>query len=139
MAKPSTTGWQEKALVAATREELILRLRKCQLVVQGNIRRRLNVGNASGKHPSKEGESPRKVTARLQRSIVTGEIRTEGDVLIAPIGSNDNIGKVRRLELGFKGVDAAGRNINQGPRPYLRPGLADSLATCAKLLGARRR
>lgn len=31
-----------------------------------------------------------------------------------------------RLEFGFVGVDRAGRNINQGPRPYFRPVMAEN-------------
>ena len=31
-----------------------------------------------------------------------------------------------RLEFGFVGVDKAGRNINQGPRPYFRPVMAEN-------------
>jgi hypothetical protein len=33
---------------------------------------------------------------------------------------------VRRLEFGFVGIDAAGRNINQEPRPAMRPALRES-------------
>ncbi len=31
-----------------------------------------------------------------------------------------------RLEFGFVGVDRAGRNINQGPRPYFRPVMSEN-------------
>jgi hypothetical protein len=136
MAK-NTDGWKANVFVEIAAAALMPKLIKAQVVVQGNIRRRLNISNNKGANPSAEGESPHKGTGRLQKSIVIGPIRKEGHLLIAPVGSNDLLGKVRRLEFGFKGTDSAGRNINQGPRPYLRPGLTESYPAIKKILGLK--
>ena len=38
------------------------------------------------------------------------------------------------LELGFRGTDARGHNVNQGPRPYLRPSVTENEAAIKQIL-----
>lgn len=70
-----------------------------------------------GMAPSMPGEPPKKVTGRLADSI-TGRTEVNGDGVVGLVGTN--VEYARRLELGFVGTDAAGRSVNQQPRPYLR-------------------
>lgn len=118
---------------ALDREES--RMKLAVQVVIGNVKRLLNRSNRSGKHPSAPGEPPRKVFGRLQGSIVGKTERTR-DSVIGIVGSN--LKSARRLELGFVGRDVLGRVIDQKPRPYLRPGLAQSLDKVRRILGAKK-
>lgn len=101
----------------------------------------LNIGGGSLHAPSNEGEPPHKQTARLFNSIapgapesLSGVERTDTKV-IGTVGTD--VVYARRLELGFVGIDAAGRNVHQGPRPYLRPGWAGAKTDVKKILGAK--
>jgi hypothetical protein len=69
-------------------------------------------GNARGR------PGPRAVTGDFNRSIV-GEVEGGGSVINGQIGTN--AAQARRLEYGFYGTDALGRNYNQPPYPYLGP------------------
>lgn len=101
-------------------------------VVVANVKRLLNRGNPTGKNPSKPGEPPKKVSAQLQGSI-TGIVERDGDQVLGAVGTN--LKKARRLEFGFVGRDSAGRVIDQGERPFLRPGLRNSIDKVKKILG----
>lgn len=71
---------------------------------------------------SPEGGPPGVVTGSLRRSV-THKPNDTADEVSEKIGANMEY--ARRLELGFAGTDKAGRNINQGPRPSLRPAVYD--------------
>lgn len=133
MAKSNT--WQPRIVIDAALKESEVRMRQATQVVVGNVKRLINRGNPTGKNPSKPGEPPKKVTARLFNSITDEVIRTE-DQVIGAVGTNVEYG--RRLELGFTGTDSAGRIVDQEPRPYLRPGLSMSQGKVAKILGAKK-
>lgn len=124
--------------------------RACPIVVR-NIKTRLNVRasrrdkklkftSKTGKvvyrtvkgGASEPGESPRKVTGRLYDSIYF-RVERQGNQMVGIIYSNDK--KARRLEYGFVGRDSLGRVYDQKPRPFMRPGLAESLEAVKKILG----
>jgi hypothetical protein len=63
---------------------------------------------------------PRALTGDLRRSINRRTTKLAHTSMVE-IGTDAPQG--RRLELGFVGVDAAGRHIDQRPYPYLRPAL----------------
>ena len=121
-------------MIDAALNESEKRMRQATQVVVGNVKRLINRGNPKGDNPSKPGEPPKKVTARLFNSITDEVIRTE-DQVIGAVGTN--VEYARRLELGFTGTDAAGRIVDQEPRPYLRPGLEMSNGKVKKILGAK--
>jgi hypothetical protein len=125
--------WNAGKVIAKTEDEMLTRVRRAQLFLQGEIKRSINRGNASGKNPSAPGEPPKKVSNRLFSSIAAPAPTIEGGVITGPVGTN--VEYARRLELGFVGTDSAGRNINQAPRPFLRPALANNLARLRKILG----
>lgn len=111
------------------------RLRHTAQLIEGETIRSISVGQpvrrTKGGHlvgldPSAEGQPPHVLLGRLRQSITHLILRETGRV-IARIGTN--VEYARRLELGFIGTDARGRNIHQGPRPYLRPALEQYLKT----------
>jgi len=128
------TKWYQDKIVQAALNVQEQRMNLAVQVVVGHVKRMINRGNPTGKNPSAPGEPPKKVTARLFNSIV-GIVFRERNQVIGGVGTN--VIYARRLEQGFVGTDKAGRNIDQAPRPYLRPGLSQSLTRVKRLLGAR--
>lgn len=102
--------------------------------VKGEVQKSINRGNADGSSPSRPGEPPKKVSGRLFQSIATDKIEGISQI-VGVIGTNDE--KAPRLELGFVGTDAQGRNISQAPRPFLRPGLDNSASAVERILALR--
>lgn len=127
-------SWTPGPVIAGTESEMTRRIMKCQQLVKADIKRSINVGNRDGKHPSAPGTPPRKVSSQLFQSIaapapekVKGEIR-------GLVGSNKEY--ARRLEKGFVGTDARGRNVNQAPRPYIIPAFYRNIREIAAILSA---
>lgn len=83
--------------------------RRYGLLVQTQAR-----ANASGR------PGPRAITGHHRRSITSKTTVTPAAVE-AIIGPTSPQG--RRLELGFVGVDSAGRHYHQPPFPYLQPAM----------------
>lgn len=77
---------------------------------------------SKGQPPSEPGEPWHVLTGR-SRASMTNQIEVGAREIIGRVGSN--VEYVRRLELGFVGTDAAGRNISQAPRPAMRPALLE--------------
>jgi phage gpG-like protein len=86
--------------------------------------RRTKRGYLVGLNPSAEGEPPHVLYSRLYDSIVS-EVKREAHRIVAKIGTN--VKYAHRLEMGFVGQDSLGRNVHQGPRPFLRPALDKEL------------
>jgi hypothetical protein len=110
---------------------MIVKMNRAVLVVQRAVKEKINVGGTAA-FPSMEGEPPHKVSTRLFQSIVT-KVYTAGSLVIGLVGSK--VIYARRLELGFVGTDRAGRNVQQGPRPYLRPAFRESSEAVKRELG----
>lgn len=115
---PKITKWDPNGIINAALDITERRMNEAVVVVQTDIKVSLNIGNPGGKTPSAPGEPPRKVTARLFNSIF-GKVIRQGSQILGVVGTNVIYG--RRLELGFVGKDSAGRQINQAPRPFIRP------------------
>lgn len=83
-------------------------------VINNDIKERV-----TGPSPSAEGDAPGLITGTYRRAF---QIKP-GPIL--PGRASSDIGndqpQAMRLEFGFVGTDSAGRNINQGPRPHMRP------------------
>lgn len=73
-----------------------------------------------GQPPSKAGKPPHRLTGELIQSIKHATENT-GQKVISRVGSG--LPYAARLELGFTGKDARGRNISEAPRPFLRPAI----------------
>lgn len=115
---PKITKWDPNGIINAALEITERRMNEAVVLVQADIKLSLNVGNPGGKNPSAPGQPPRKVTARLFNSIF-GKVVRQGNQILGVVGTNVIYG--RRLELGFVGKDSAGHQINQAPRPFIRP------------------
>ena len=109
------------------------RLTRTAQLIEGEVVRSISVGQAvrrtkggylRGLGPSVEGQPPHALSGRLRQSISHAILR-ETMRVIARIGTN--VRYAARLERGFIGTDSRGRNIHQGPRPFLRPALENNL------------
>lgn len=107
-----------------TKAAIIAETRSKQLISRGQPTKRDASGRRVGLDPSKPGEPPKVITGAL-RSNVSHEVKATRRQVTAAIGVRKGAADkyARRLELGFVGTDKAGRNVNQPPRPYLRPGI----------------
>jgi hypothetical protein len=83
-------------------------------------------GTRKAAHPtrptSRTGQTERSIAGKVysnQRTLVKGRVSPDN-------GLGTPLAHARRLELGYYGVDKAGRLYNQAPRPYLRTGLMKS-------------
>lgn len=118
-------------------------MKRAMLVLQGDVQRRISRGQpvrrTSGGHlvgldPSAPGESPKVVSGRLRTSIAN-DVDVGLSEVVGRVGSN--VRYARRLELGFFGTDARGRNVNQEERPYLRPALKEQLSRLLKIIARK--
>jgi len=123
--------WFNKKIIGATKDEMRPRVMMATIFVRDQIKRSINISNHDGSSPSLEGEPPHKVTGDLQRSIAS-EVVDEGEEIVGRVGTNSPYAP--RLEYGFRGTDSKGRSIQQGPRPFIRPGFNNNLAIIKRIL-----
>ena len=71
-------------------------------------------------------------TGTLRRSLHT-EVEASGGKAEASVGTD--VIYAARLEFGFQGKDALGREYHQPPRPYLRPALDENMDAAAQEIG----
>jgi hypothetical protein len=116
--------WNPAPVEAAVLANLRARQDRAGVIIRDTIKRKLNVGNPTGRYPSAPGEPPRKVSARLYGSI-TAVVVVDRGLVITMVGTN--VEYARRLELGFSRADSKGRVYDQAPRPFMRPGLTEAL------------
>lgn len=128
---PVRFEWNGAEVAERLRTRLSRNMAQATLHVKGEVQKSINRGNADGDDPSLPGEPPKKVTGRLFQSIAT-DVAQRGGSLIGRIGTN--VEYAPRLELGFVGTDSRGRNVNQAPRPFLRPALKSSTAIITRIL-----
>lgn len=103
--------------------------RKYGLLAQTHVRANMSGRTGVIFHPEggedagPPGEiGPRAITGDLRRSV-TQSTEVRGGWVHAQVGTNDPA--ARRLELGFVGVDALGRHVDQPPYPAWRPAFDD--------------
>jgi hypothetical protein len=134
----------EKNLRNFGRDALRKGMTRAMLVLQGQVQRKLSVGQpvrrtSSGRQvgldPSLPGQPPRVVSGNLRKSI-TNSVAVDQKGVVGKVGTNVPYG--RRLELGFFGVDKAGRNYSQEARPYLRPALKENFRRLVDIITGRR-
>ena len=103
-------------------KELRRRMLKIAIELEGYVKKTLSTSNLKGTNPSKAGEAPHAGTGNLRNSI-THQVKKDGKDVVAIYGSMKGpaTAYAKRLELGFVGVDSAGRRYNMEPRPFLRP------------------
>jgi hypothetical protein len=136
-------SWTPENVINATAQQLERGMTLGMLAVHATVVKKLSIGQPVtrtksgrlvGLGPSTPPDPPHVLTGRLRQSIAWEVERTETAV-IGRVGTN--VVYARRLELGFVGTDAAGRNINQAPRPYLRPSLEENRTEILRRLGAK--
>lgn len=125
------TVWRASDVIASTRTKLIPAMARGAITVEDQAKRLLNRpqptrtvrGRQYGLDPSAPGDPPKRVSSRLIKSVTHDKPTIEGGDVVVRVGTNVVYG--RRLELGYSGTDAKGRNIHQAPRPWLRRALAE--------------
>jgi hypothetical protein len=131
-ARRQKLEWYDREVMRVTGAHVTSGMKKAVELVASDARQRVNRGQPTrrsksgrryGLDPSKEGEPPKVVSSMLKKSI-RGRVKRMRNLVRGAIGSA--LVYARRLELGFVGVDTAGRTINQGPRPYLRPSVIEN-------------
>lgn len=128
------TYWNATPILDQTETTVFIRVDRAMTFVRDQAKRSINRGNADGKHPSREGQPPKKVSALLFLSVAKA-VWIDGRTIYGAVGTNLIYG--RRLELGFVGVDSLGRKISQGPRPWLRPALINNAGAVRRILGIK--
>lgn len=129
-----TLEWNGDDVEREIRARVSRNMDMATLYLKGQVQRSINRGNATGADPSKPGEPPKKVSARLFQSIATDKRESPMEIT-GLVGTN--VEYARRLELGFVGTDSAGRTIDQAPRPFLRPALTASLTAIGRVLARK--
>jgi phage gpG-like protein len=119
-------------------------MKRAAYFVEGEVKQSLAIGQEIewrtskkgkrypvGKDPSKPPDPPHTLLGRLKQSIAN----------VVNIGHRDikgyvgtNVEYARRLELGYVGRDARGKQINQEPRPYLRKAIWENGPKIVKLI-----
>lgn len=140
------------ALEAATDALLLQNIKQAAAFVEGRVKESLSVRNEPrrrtkprkeggvsrmvGLNPSAEGEPPRVMEGVLRASITHAVTVTSTEVsgYVGVMKDSQANKYARRLELGMHGTDSLGRNVNQGERPYLRPGVADNKDAIMKII-----
>lgn len=134
--------WHGDKIKADVAERLAGNMRLAVVFLQGEVRKSINRGQRTrvsgrsviGLDPSAPGEPPKRLTGRLIQSIAT-KVTKSRTMIKGTYGSN--LAYARRLELGFAGTDAAGRNVRQAPRPYLRAAFVKNKKTVARILSGQ--
>lgn len=125
------------ALEKATDALLLQNMKAAGAFVEGVVKQKISVrneprrrvgGRMVGMNPSKEGEPPKVMEGVLRANVAHAVTVTSTEVsaYVGIQGGGQADKYARRLELGFHGKDSAGRNVNQGPRPYLRPSVSEN-------------
>jgi hypothetical protein len=139
-------SWRAAEVTGLTARELERRMARVGALIETDSKRlagrsqervRTKSGRFRGLAPSLPGEPPKIVSGVLRNSIAHQVIPFDGSVVRAILFVLRNVKYARRLELGFQGVDSAGRNVSQAPRPFLRPTILRNHARIRAILGAR--
>lgn len=135
-----TVEWKGDEMERALRARLSRNMKQVTSYVRGEVRKAVNrsqpfrrtaKGDLVGLDPSAPGEPPKKLSSILADSLATDQRESPLEIT-GVVGTNVDYAK--RLEYGFTGTDSAGRNVDQAPRPFLRPGLADNLPAIRAIL-----
>jgi hypothetical protein len=118
----------ERAVAAALergmlRAMTVVRDAAVRLISTGQPIRRSASGRLVGLDPSREGDPPHVLSGRLRLSLRARAGRV-GNRIEGRMGTD--VVYARRLEYGFTGTDSLGRNVRQGPRPFLRRALLEN-------------
>ncbi|MBO0863450.1 MAG: hypothetical protein J2P16_00050 [Mycobacterium sp.] len=114
---PSMVAADMLGLEVATRAAVRSAVTTHGMLLQAAVKRNASRSRAE---PSVAGLGPRIQTGQYVASIGLALAESRG-TYIASVGSN--AAQARRLELGFHGRDAAGRNARTEPHPHYAPAL----------------
>lgn len=95
--------------------------------------RRTKSGRLVGLSPSRPGQPPHVLYGRLRQSITIGPLVRTGPYRFS-LAVGSNVEYAARLEFGFVGTDALGRNVSQAARPWARPSLQAAFKKLGRLI-----
>ncbi len=118
-------SWNAGVIVGKSAEQVQRGMNRALAFCEGYAKDLVSVPNSDGSNPSKPGEPPHRVTGILRANISFEPAVIEGTVVRGRLGvlKGPASDYAHRLEEGFVGEDSLGRNIDQAPRPYLRPSI----------------
>jgi hypothetical protein len=126
-------NWAPDAIKEKAIQRMEPRMTKACLLLQRNIKTLLNKRASKGQHSS-PGQPPMKQSGHLYDTVFFKVVR-EGNEYVGMVYTNTVY--ARRLELGFVDTDSLGRKYDQKPRPFMRPGYAQSKEGIKKILGGK--
>lgn len=118
--------WEADKATRNLAERLLRNMGKAMRVAEKHAKGLVSTGNKRGTNPSAPGTPPHLGTGTLRRSIAGRASYDEAaKEVVGALGvlQGNADAYARRLELGYLGRDAAGRFVDQAPRPFLRPTL----------------
>lgn len=134
MAGQFRITWKGKKVEGELAALVEQRMRLAAAFVEGQVKRKISILNPSPhRSPSAPGEPPRVVTGHL-RANITHQVIRSGPRVTGVVGATRAVPYARRLELGFSGTDAKGRNVDQAPRPYLVPTVIENRKKIGEIL-----
>lgn len=119
--------WNPDRVLAEVNRRLERGIERACMFVVGRIIASISTGQPA----SAPGEPPHVLLGRLRQSITHRVFQRAGE-WVGVVGTN--VIYARRLELGFVGTDARGRNVNQAPRPFIRPAILNNRAEILRLI-----
>lgn len=138
------TKWNPDKVMAKLLVQETKLMGQAAAIVAGRVKTKLNVGYSTSQRKSrrdghvidagasKPGEPPRKRSGDLYRSIFFKVMQQGARQVVGIVYSTSKYS--RRLEKGFIGRDAAGRVVDQKPRPFLRVSLVESYQDIKRIL-----
>lgn len=124
-----TIEWDAPSIVQIVSGSLEETMAALGIFLEGIVKKSI----AQGQPPSRAGQPPHQLRGELMGTI-THTVDKKETKIVARIGSTSQ--KAARLELGFVGRDRRGHNVNQAPRPFLRPAIYKHKAEIRALVGA---
>lgn len=137
--------WNPELVTGRLRATVERNMGQAVLYLEARVKRKISIRNEPrvrvgrsgmrGLNPSEPGDPPKLVTGTLRANIGTAVV-SRPDAVIGFVGVKKGPAEKygRRLELGFTGVDAAGRHVNQPARPFLRPTVLEERSEVYKRL-----
>lgn len=136
---PNKTKFDLKMNIKKYENKLLSVLKKRMNTVMVSIvayvKQNFGPSNLGGTNPSAPGDTPNIGIGTLRNSI-SFKVKQDGKEIVGVYGVISGPAKkyARRLELGYWGKDAKGRNVRQLPRPYLVPAYQNNKRQIKRIL-----
>jgi hypothetical protein len=115
--------WNGGTVLKAANGSIVRGMTNAVIFLEGEARRLISRSNRGGDDPSAPGEPPKRVSGQLFAAVSHAVASDDSGVhgFIGVVKGSQANAYAARLEFGYQGTDSLGRNVNQAPRPWLRP------------------